>query len=200
MSESTRYRILKGTVFVELKLRQISQLFDSRDPSPFLERDLDDDAVDYIVSASLEHSPHIPIHVLIHLPEPAALTIDPDIVIEAVHNHFSYNAELIRKKLRRAMRRAQFSFFAGLVVLFACLTMAQAYTAKEYPYSAIIGEGLHILGWVAMWRPIDIFLYSWWPQVEMRKLFTRLSTVPVDFKFTEPAPSPEAQMHHRQLL
>lgn len=185
MAESTRYRTHKGTVFVELKLRQISQLFDSRDPSPFLDRDLDDDAVDYIVSASLEHSNHVPIHLLIHLPDKSALTIDPEIVIEAIHNHFIYNAELIRKKLRRAMRNAQFSIVVGLVVLFACLTMAQTYTARQLPYSTIIGEGLHILGWVAMWRPIDIFLYSWWPQVEMRKLFTRLATAPVDFKFTE---------------
>lgn len=185
MAENTRYRTHKGTVFVELKLRQISQLFDSRDPSPFLDRDLDDDAIDYIVSASLEHSRNVPIELIIHLPDQAALTIDPEIAIEAIHNHFVYNAELIRKKLRRAMRTAQFSFVAGLIVLFTCLSLAKAYAAQQYPYAEIIREGLHILGWVAMWRPIDIFLYSWWPQVEMRKLFLRLAEVPVDFKFTE---------------
>jgi hypothetical protein len=27
----------------------------------------------------------------------------------------------------------------------------------------VIGEGLIIGGWVAMWRPIEILLYDWWP-------------------------------------
>lgn len=185
MAESTRYRSHKGTIYIELKLRQISQLFDSRDPSPFLDRDLDDDAVDYIVSASLEHSPKVPISLIIHLPDQTSLSIDPDIVVEAVHNHFTYNSELIRKKLRRAMRTAQYSFAAGIVVLFGCLSLAQAYVAQNYPYAAIIREGLHIMGWVAMWRPIDIFLYSWWPQVEMQKLFLKLAEAPITFKFSE---------------
>ena len=83
------------------------------------------------------------------------------------------------------MRTAQLSFAAGTIVLFTCLSLAQAYTAQDYPYANILREGLHIMGWVAMWRPIDIFLYSWWPQVEMRRLFVKLSEVPVQFKFND---------------
>ena len=36
-----------------------------------------------------------------------------------------------------------------------------------------------ILGWVSMWRPIEIFLYYWLPHVRRRKLFDRLSDAAV---------------------
>jgi hypothetical protein len=44
-------------------------------------------------------------------------------------------------------------------------------------------------GWVAMWRPLEIFLYDWWPIVAERKLFDRLSTMPVRITFTRVTPS-----------
>ncbi len=35
---------------ISLKLRDMNQLFNSMDPSPFIEKDLDDDAEEFIVS------------------------------------------------------------------------------------------------------------------------------------------------------
>jgi hypothetical protein len=38
-------------------------------------------------------------------------------------------------------------------------------------------------GWVAMWRRLEIFLYDWWPIRSERKLFDRLSAMPVRTTF-----------------
>jgi hypothetical protein len=43
----------------------------------------------------------------------------------------------------------------------------------------MIEEGLIILGWVANWRPIEIFLYDWWPIVRHRNLLLRLANAEV---------------------
>ena len=32
----------------------------------------------------------------------------------------------------------------------------------------VVEESLLIFGWVANWRPIEIFLYEWWPVVRRR--------------------------------
>jgi hypothetical protein len=40
-------------------------------------------------------------------------------------------------------------------------------------------EGFFILGWVAMWRPLQIFLYDWWPVLHYRRLYGRLAAMPV---------------------
>jgi hypothetical protein len=42
---------------IRLKLRDMNQLFNSMDPSPFIEKDLDDDAEEFIVSWAQEFSP-----------------------------------------------------------------------------------------------------------------------------------------------
>jgi hypothetical protein len=42
-------------------------------------------------------------------------------------------------------------------------------------FGDLLREGLILLGWVANWRPIEIFLYEWWPIVRHRNLLRRLS-------------------------
>jgi len=40
-------------------------------------------------------------------------------------------------------------------------------------------ESLLIGGWVAMWRPLEVFLYDWWPIRLEARLYDRLSAMPV---------------------
>jgi hypothetical protein len=45
--------------------------------------------------------------------------------------------------------------------------------------SDILGEGLLIIGWVAMWRPLEIFLYEWVPIRRRCQILGTLATIPV---------------------
>ena len=47
MTVSTRYRVEGGRSCIDPNVRQSRQLFDTRDPAPFRERDLDADVVEY---------------------------------------------------------------------------------------------------------------------------------------------------------
>lgn len=179
-----RYRTHNGRTQIDLYLRHIEQLFDSLDPSPFLERDLDEKAADYIISAAQEHSPSTPLALTISISSPEEFKMEPDVVKEAIHEYFHYNAELARKKLRQVFRQGRFSLLVGVIALFVSLTVSQSIKplAEAHTYIGVIREGLMIMGWVAMWRPIEIFLYSWRPQVEMRRTFQKLSTIPVEIR------------------
>ena len=42
--------------------------------------------------------------------------------------------------------------------------------------------GLQIVGWVAMWRPLEIFLYDWWPVRNDRLLMDRLARMKVQLE------------------
>ena len=48
-------------------------------------------------------------------------------------------------------------------------------------------ESLLIGGWVAMWRPLEVFLYDWWPIRAEARLFDRLSAMPVRIEYDEDA-------------
>jgi hypothetical protein len=51
--------------------------------------------------------------------------------------------------------------------------------------AGILREGLLIGGWVAMWRPMEIFLYDWWPIRGEAVLADRLSVMPVRISYKQ---------------
>jgi hypothetical protein len=74
----------------------------------------------------------------------------------------------------------------GVAVLATCVLTAQASTALlgSGNISRFLEESLIILGWVANWRPIEIFLYDWWPLARRRDLYRRLADANVELKAT----------------
>lgn len=41
-----------------------------------------------------------------------------------------------------------------------------------------------------MWRPLEIFLYDWWPIRSERKLYDRLSSMPVLVNYADSSGAP----------
>ena len=73
------------------------------DPSPFIEKDLDDDAEEFIVSWTQEFSPNAPIKLRIYLEQSSAG--DPKKLIRtAVHNHFAHRAKITDLEFKRLLK------------------------------------------------------------------------------------------------
>jgi hypothetical protein len=84
---------------IEIRLSRPQQLFNSLDPSPFHERDLDEDAEAYIVDSADEFAMKEPLKLIIHLP---ADQLDPDAanaLPQAIHHYFNYRLEETRCRL-----------------------------------------------------------------------------------------------------
>jgi len=165
---------------IRLKLRDISQLFNSMDPSPFMEKDLDDDAEEFIVSWAQEFARDEPIRLSIYLEQwPAE---DPkELIKTAVHNHFAYRARITDLEFKRLLKQGRTSLFIGLVFLSACLVLSKVLLGRDAgTWAAIARESLTIAGWVAMWRPMQIYLYDWWPLRRRGRIYSKLSHVPVE--------------------
>jgi hypothetical protein len=160
---------------INLKLRELSQLFNSMDPSPFIDRDLDQDAEEFIVSSVREAHGSRAFELVIHLgtvpdAQRAAETED------AVRHYFAARAELKRREFRLLLRRGQSVLAIGLVFLAICLTLSSLVTkAGPSHLTEILREGLMIVGWVAMWRPLELVLYDWWPLREEWQGLKRLA-------------------------
>ena len=165
---------------IELNLHSLNQLFNSLDPSPFIEKDLDDDAEEFIVSWAQEFPPGAPVKLRIYLEQWP--TEDPkELVREAVHNYFAHRAALTKLEFSRLMREGRTSLFIGLVFLAACLVIIQALLHGEAgTWAGVLRESLTIAGWVAMWRPMQIYLYDWWPLLRRSRVFAKLSHMPVE--------------------
>jgi hypothetical protein len=160
---------------IEVKLRDARQLFNTLDPSPFHEKDLDPAAEEYLVGAMREIGAR-PGKLVVHLPlqEPAE---EGHALIAAIRHYFAYRARHASEQLRQLLGRGVISFAIGLAFLFVCLSVRQLLAAAG---AEVVSEGLLILGWVAMWRPVEIFLYDWWPEFARRRLFTRIARMPIE--------------------
>lgn len=106
--------------------------------------------------------------------------------LKSIRNYFTYRAQHTREQLRLLFGRGFISLAIGLIFLFACLWLRELSVALAPSSSAtILSEGLLILGWVAMWRPVEIFLYDWWPELGKRRLFTRIAGMAIETRLAD---------------
>jgi hypothetical protein len=168
------------TAKIELNLSRLAQLFNSLDPSPFHERDLDRDAEEYIVSSVEEVARQEPLSLVIHLPaDQAPKPGDPDLG-DAIHNYFAYRQAHEMRRLRLLFHDGRIALAIGLAFLFCCVLIRQlAFSFGNGTASDILRESMLIIGWVAMWRPLEIFLYEWVPIRRRCTVLKKLSGIPV---------------------
>ena len=78
-------------------------------------------------------------------------------------------------------KTGRLSLMVGLGVLSFCLLVAWwlARHFEEGAVSRVLQESFVILGWVAIWKPADIFLFGWPPIARRRRLLRRLSRASV---------------------
>lgn len=179
--QKTRYPFRDGRFCIEIQLKKIKQLFSTHDPSPFRERDLDDDAVEYIVGSLKEIKLNAPTRLSVYLPPDQIQAKTQVDIAQAIHNYFSYEDELMRKKTKALLRQGQMFLLTGLLFLSLCLyTSLTILSYSQTILAHIFGEGLNIIGWVAMWSPIEIFLYDWRPLKRMRNYYQKLKNIEIE--------------------
>ena len=101
-----------------------------------------------------------------------------------VRAHFRYELDQIQRRLREHVRRGQMFLGVGLAVLVVFLTLAElTVSLPSGTLREILREGFVITGWVAMWRPLEVLLYDWWPMVDERRLITRLLEASVSIRY-----------------
>jgi len=180
----SHYKTEAGRYLVEIKLNEVRQLFNSFDPAPFLEKDLDADAEKYIVDSVQELHLDTPIMLVFHLPQGACTDEAASNVPAAIHHYFFYRAEITSKELRFTLKQGRIALVIGLAFLVLCIAAQQMISSLEKPglLWSIIEEGFLISGWVAMWRPIQVFLYDWWPIRRRRRIYEKLAQIPVTLR------------------
>ena len=178
---------------IEVHVSELKQLFNSIDPSPFRNRDLDPKAEEFIVGWAKDFGRETQLALVVNLDRSAGLGDEAAVLRDAIHEFFRQRALGQRQRLRELLRVGRTSLAIGLVVLASTIAMGNlvANLMKGSNFGQILRETLVIGGWVSMWRPLEIFLYDWWPIRNEALLSDRLSTMPVRIRYRNAA-APEA--------
>jgi hypothetical protein len=168
---------------IELRLNNVGQLFNTMDPSPFHERDLDHDAEEFIVSWAREHRAQslepLRLRVVLHQPADPAVTT---LVEQSISHYFAYRAAVSRRELQELLREGRTALAIGVAFLAAMLAL-RGLIPPQTGWLDWVREGLTISGWVALWKPIDIHLYRWWPLRAQARLQDQVAASPVEVVF-----------------
>jgi hypothetical protein len=182
---------------IEVRVAELRQLFNAIDPSPFRERDLDPRADAFIVDWSRDLPGDAPLALVVHVERAAG----PDEAVnlrDAIHEYFAQRSASSRRSLRRLFHRGRISLAIGVAFLTASIVIGDALASwfQDSRWAPILRESLLIGGWVAMWRPLEVFLYDWWPIRGDARLFDRLSAMPVRIVYA-PDASPDERRSER---
>ncbi len=176
---------------IEVHVAELNQLFNAIDPAPFRQRDLDPNAEEFIVGWAREVPADASLALVVHLDRPAGLPEEPAILKDAIREFFADRAQAARRRLRQLFQRGRTSLIIGIAFLTVSLLLSDllARLFGNQHVGEILRESLVIGGWVAMWRPMEVFLYDWWPIRADARLADRLSAMPVRISYRTDADS-----------
>jgi hypothetical protein len=170
---------------IEVHVGELKQLFNAIDPSPFRDKDLDPKAEEFIVGWAKELPRDATLALVIDLDREAGLPDEAAVLRDAIHEFFSQRAQAYGRRLRELFRLGRTSLVIGLVALASAIALGDFLAAlmKGSRIGEIVRESLTIGGWVSMWRPLEIFLYDWWPIRSESRLSERLAAMPVRIRY-----------------
>jgi hypothetical protein len=175
------YKKVDGMILIEIKLSSIMQLFNSFDPAPFHEKELDTAAEHYIIDTVKDFPAKTKFKIIIYLPKELAESERAQKIKPAIQYHFEYRVMGADRKFRSHFRHGRSTMLIGLSFLTIALIARQMVSHLNNQLVAqIFADALLIIGWAAMWEPITVMLYELWPIIKMKKVYQKISEMEID--------------------
>ena len=138
----SRAEVKDGVCTIILILTKVEQLFDTDVPVPSEFR------------------------LIVRLPEQALREVEPYMrtsVDLTLKGYFLAREKRIAERLHEHFQDAWKMFGFGFAFMLAC-TLLRTYLAPEEVHSLMSSfrEGLLVIGWVALWKPVEELLFNWW--------------------------------------
>src|SRR4051812_3505554 len=137
-----------GCVLIEVHLSELQQLFNSLDPTPFRERDLDPKAEEFIAEWAREVHADAPLGLTIHVDGTPPTVQQTDTTQTAVRQYFAARAATSRQQLRMLFQRGRVSLIIGLVFLAVTIIGGDVAAGMvNVRFADVVRESFLIGGW-----------------------------------------------------
>ena len=177
---------MESSSAIEIHIHNLAELFNHLDPSPLHARALASSAERYLIRSAAACKANASLHLRVHCP--ASLQAHEAEISDGIHEHFRRSHALGQRKFKRRLRMGAGALAGGVIVLALSVGLRGLLRdATGRGLGAGFAEGLLILGWVAMWRPIEILLYEHWESHLDHALLDRLAGIPVDYSIRNDA-------------
>jgi len=170
---------------IELRIAHPAQFYNLLDPAPNDEKEINQATESYIMD-SLEEMPNdkrssatiiLYLEQTLYDDEKARKDME-----QAIHSHFALRLCSTHQKYKQAMNKGRRYLIRGLIFLIVCLIFSSVVTSIHNQNDIIyaIGQSFVIIGWVALWRPVEFYLYDRRDILDEKKMLSQLEKIPVE--------------------
>ena len=163
-----------------MRVATVEHLFNPMDPSPLEERSLDHEVADWIEewAEDLDHDHPVEVEISVN---DGQLHGREAAIVNGLHRHFEYREWQTARQLHKLLREGRISLLIGLAALAGFNAVSRLIGTSSNPVINVVHDGLSVLGWVSMWKPLEVLLYDWWPIRHERRACQRLAESTITF-------------------
>lgn len=178
---------------IDLYLSDIRNFFQVPEVDPFAGDDIDLSGIDQLMDA-LKARPDWRRHAIsavVHLPVAAAGDPRAAALPAALDRFCRIQIEYCRRKISEQRLDGRHAMRMGALFLVLCMALSGVFEqllGDQGFAGRVLVEGLIIAGWVGLWHPLDLLLYSWWPHARDIKLYEKIKVMPIEVAFDRQAP------------
>ncbi len=174
-----------GSLLIDVHISSLDQFYNSLDPSPEDEKDLNEDTEAYIREAVEDLTPderknaRIVLYLGSDMYRNSSLRENME---RAVTANFSYRLLHERRKYVFAMERGKRYLLRGLIFLMVCLVISNIVTRilDRNDITFAFAQSFVIIGWVALWKPVEFYLYDRRDLLDDLAVLETLTMMPVE--------------------
>lgn len=167
---------------VHIDLDTYRDVYSEWDFSPLINRDLDEDLIEYIYTCSKEIGLKRSMALVFHMPESLKDYVKELRSIEGYHRYFNYKLRMLKYKTWENRRQGLLLVVLGVVLLI--LSSFSHLLSLEPLVEEVLSEGLMIGAWVAMWETFTILFFGTAEDRHMIRHYKRLNEIPIFYEYT----------------
>lgn len=151
-----RFNHSKGIYLVDVDLDEYRDVYSEWDYSPMVNRDLDDDLIEYILEASFEIGLKRDMGLVFHIPKELENESRERRSILGIRHYFQYQIRKVRGQIMRQLKTSLIFLLIGMGFLVTAITLP----TQTNIVLTTIREGLFIGAWVALWELFSIWFFQ----------------------------------------
>lgn len=174
-----------GSILIDVHISSMDQFYNLLDPSPEEEKDLDEETETYIRNAVEDLTPEerkrarIVLYLCPNLYQNSTTRKQME---QAVTANFAYRLYHENRKYAFALERGRRYLLRGLIFLVLCLVISSVFTRifEQNDVNLALDQSFVIIGWVALWKPVEFYLYDRRDLLDDLAVLEALTAMPVE--------------------
>ena len=149
-----------GETIIELKVTNPDEFYNPLDPSPAAQKDLHSDTAEYIMENLTGKEKKI--RFVIYLQDKIYEDGETSAGIgRAVSSYFRSKESAAEHRYAIEKKKGRRYLVRGLLFLVVCVVLSSVVTAlSSNTIIYAVGQSLVVIGWVALWKPAEFYLYD----------------------------------------